>query len=160
MLKSIISFLLLYWISYLLWIYSQISSKSSNVVFSIIILENLRKSLWRMRNQNNEKIETNNWRRLLIFDDKINFYFLIMFLFMTSVVYCRTFLHFMSLFNNLKKLILKTYPSTPKVGVFNVEFALKLRICRSLSVSNESERSFPQHCILSSTTSYIAGHSL
>ena len=32
-----------------------------------------------------------------------------------------------------KKLILKTYPlSTPKVGVLNVEFALKLRIYRSL----------------------------
>ena len=49
-----------------------------------------------MRNQNNEKIETNNLTRLLIFDDKINFYFLNMFLYMTSVVYCRTFLHFMS----------------------------------------------------------------
>jgi len=82
-----------------------------NVVFPIIILGNLRKSLWIMRNQNNEKIETNNWTRLLIFDDKINFYFLYVFLYMTSVVYCRTFLHFMSsLFNNLKKIILKTYP--------------------------------------------------
>ena len=42
--------------------------------------------------------------------------------------------------------------STPKVGVLNVEFALKLRIHRSLKVqhvSNESERSLPQHCILS-----------
>ena len=66
MLKSINSFSLLYWMSYLLWIYSQISSNSSNVVFSIIILENLQKSLWIMRNQNNEKIETNNWTRLLI----------------------------------------------------------------------------------------------
>jgi len=28
-----------------------------------------------MRNQNNEKIETNNWTRLLIFDDKNNFLF-------------------------------------------------------------------------------------
>ena len=64
-----------------------------------------------MINQNNEKIETNNKTRLLILDDKINFYFLNLFLYMTSVVYCRTFLHFMSsLFNNLKNLILKTYP--------------------------------------------------
>jgi len=61
-----------------------------------MIQENLRKSLWIMRTQNNEIIETNNWTRLLLFDDKINFYFLNMFLYMTSVVYCRTFLHFMS----------------------------------------------------------------
>jgi len=79
-------------------------------------------------NQNNEKIETNNWTRLLIFDDKINFYFLNM----TSVVYCRTFLHFMSsLFNNLKKTNSENV-STPKVGVLNIEFVLKLRIYRSL----------------------------
>ena len=64
-----------------------------------------------MRNQNNEKIETNDRTRLLIFDNKVNLYFLNMFLYMTSVVYYRTFLHFMSsLFNNLKKLILKWYP--------------------------------------------------
>jgi len=112
MLKSIISFSLFYWISYFLWIYSQIFSNSSNVVFSITILENLRKSLWIMRNQNNEKIETDNWIRLLIFDDKIIFNFLNMFLYMTFVVYCRAFLHLMSsLYNNLKKLNLKTYPS-------------------------------------------------
>jgi len=56
-----------------------------------------------MRNQNNEKIETNNWTRLIIFDDKINFYFLNMFLYMTFVVYCKTFLHFMSsLFKSVK----------------------------------------------------------
>jgi len=128
MLKSIISFSLFYWISYLPWIYSKISSNSSNVVFSITILENLRKLLWIMRNQNNEKIETNSWTRFFIFDDKINF-FLKMFLYMTSVVYCRTFLHFMSsLYNNLKI----TNSETPKVGVMNVEFALKLRIYRSL----------------------------
>jgi len=59
--KPIISFSLLCWISYFLWIYSQISSNSSNVVFSIIILENLQKIF-----VNNEKIETNNWTRLLI----------------------------------------------------------------------------------------------
>jgi len=40
------------------------------------------------------------------------------------------FLHFMSsLFNNFKKL--SENVSTPKVGVLNVEFALKLRIYRS-----------------------------
>ena len=95
MLKSIISFSLLYWIYYFLWISSQISSNSS----------------------------TNNWTRLLIFDDKINFYFLHMFLYTTSVVYWRTFLHFMSsVFNDFKKLILKTYP-LPKYRVLNVEFA-------------------------------------
>ena len=53
----------------------------------------------------------------------------------------------------IKKLILKTYPP-PKVGVLNVEF--KLRIYRSLKslicLKNEFKRSFPQHCILSSTT--------
>ena len=123
MLKSIISFSLLYWMSYFLWIYSQISSNSSNVVFSRVILENLRKSLWIMKNQNNEIIETNNWTwtRLLIFDEKINFYFLNMFLYMTSLVYCRTFLHFMStLFNNLKKLILKTYPPPKEFWTSNL----------------------------------------
>jgi len=128
LLKSIISFSLLYWINNFLWICSQISS---SVVFSIIILENLRQSLWIMRNQNNEKIETNNWTRLLIFDDKINFYFLKMFLYTKSAVYCITFFHFMSsLFNNFKKNN-STNVSTPKVGVLNIEFALKLRICRS-----------------------------
>ena len=77
---------------------------------------------------NNEIIETNNWTRLLIFDEKINFYFLNK----TSVVYCRTFLHFMStLFNNLKKTNSENV-STPKVGVLYIEFALKLRIYRSL----------------------------
>jgi len=131
MLKSIISFSLLFIIiSYLLWIYSQISSNSSNVVFSIIILENLRKSLWIMKNQNNEKIESNNWTRLLIFDDKINFYFLNMFLYMTSVVYCRTFFYILCR-RYLKKTNSESL-STPKVVVLNVEFVLKLRIYRSL----------------------------
>ena len=81
-----------------------------------------------------------------------------MFLYMTSVVYCRSFLHFMSsLFHNLKK----TYP-TPKVGVLNVEFELKLGIYRSLKsiiVSNESEKSFPQNAY-SVQLPHIAGHSL
>ena len=92
-----------------------------------------------MINQNNEKILTNNLTRLFIFDDKINFYFLNMFLYMTSVVYCRTFLHFMSsLFkiniyinDNLKKPYSENV-STPNVGVLIVEFSLKLRIYRSL----------------------------
>ena len=106
MLKSIISFSLLYWIYYSIWIYSQIFSNSSNVVFSIIILENLQKIF-----VNNKKIKTINWIRLLIFDDKINFYFLNMFLYMTSVVYCRTFLHFTSSsFNNyLLNIMLHTH---------------------------------------------------
>jgi len=132
MLKLIISFSLLYWISNFLWIYSQISSNSLNVVFSIMFIENLRTSLWITRNYINEIIETNNWTRLHIFDDKINFYFLKMFLNMTSVVYCRIFLHFMSsLINNLKKTNSESV-STPKSGVLNVEFALILRIYRLL----------------------------
>ena len=118
MLKSNIMFLVSYWISYLLWIYSQIYSNSSNVVFSIIILENLQKIFVNKKNKNNEKIETNNWTRLLIFDDKIDFYFLNMFLYMTSVVYCRTFLHFMSsLFNNWKKTNSQNV-STPKQEIW------------------------------------------
>ena len=40
MLESIISFSSLHWISYFLWIYSQISTNSSNVVFSIKIPDN------------------------------------------------------------------------------------------------------------------------
>ena len=73
MLKSIISFLLLYWISYFLWINSQISSNSSNDVFSIIILESLQKIILNNEKPEYWEIETNNWTRLLIFDDKINF---------------------------------------------------------------------------------------
>jgi len=61
MLESVISFSSINLISYFLWIYSQISTNSSNIVFSIIILENLQKIF-----VNNEKlewweIETNNW---------------------------------------------------------------------------------------------------
>ena len=131
MLKSIISFSFLYWISNLIWIYSQISSNCSNVVFSIIILENLQNSLWIMRNQNNEIIKTNNWTRLLIFDDKINFYFLNMFLYMTSVVYCRTFFTFYDVVISWFKKTNSENVSTLKVGVLNVEFALDFRIYRS-----------------------------
>ena len=49
-----------------------------------------------------------------------------------------------SLINNLKTN--SENVSTPKVGVLNVEFALQLRIYRSLKsliCLNESERSFP-----------------
>ena len=60
-----------------------------------------------------------------------------------------------SLFNNFKKTILKTC-SRPKVGVLNVDFALKLRIYRSLKslicLKYKSKRRFPQYCILSSST--------
>ena len=80
MLESIISFSSFYWIYYFLWIYTRISTNSLNVVFSIINPENL----WKIF-VNNEKleyweIETNNWTRLPFFDDKINFYFLYLFL--------------------------------------------------------------------------------
>ena len=142
MLKSIISFSLLYWISNFLWIYSQISSNSLNVVFSIIIIENLRTSLWITRNYNNEIIETNNWTRLLIFDDKINFYFLKMFLNMTSVVYCRIFLHFMSsLINNLKK-------------------TQDLQIFKKWNMSQMNPKEVFDNTAYSVQLPYIAGHSL
>ena len=142
MLESIISFSLLYWISNFLWIYSQISSNSLNVVFSIIIIENLRTSLWITRNYNNEIIETNNWTRLLIFDDKINFYFLKMFLNMTSVVYCRIFLHFMSsLFNNLKK-------------------TQDLQIFKKWNMSQMNPKEVFDNTAYSVQLPYIAGHSL
>ena len=79
-------------------------------------LANCRKSLRIMTNQNNAKTETNIWTRLLIFDDMINFY-------MTSVVYCGTFLHFISsLFNNKKK--------TLKIIQYDVE---RLLLCLGLS---------------------------
>ena len=76
---------------------------------------------------NNEKIETNNWR-VLIFDDKINFYFLNMFLFMTSVVYCRTFFHLCRRYLIIKKLILKTYPlqMNPKEVFHNIAYSVQL----------------------------------
>ena len=74
MLKLIISFSLLYRISFL---FNNNSRKSAE---NLII-----------RNQNNEIIKINNWTRLLILDEKINFYFLNTFLHMTSVIYCRTF---------------------------------------------------------------------
>ena len=45
-------------------------TNSSNVVFSIILPENLQKIF-----VNNEKLETNNCTRLLIFDDNINLIF-------------------------------------------------------------------------------------
>ena len=64
MLELFISFTSLYWISYSLRICSQISTKSSNVVFSIKIPENLQKNVceeW-------EITEINYWLRLLIFD--------------------------------------------------------------------------------------------
>ena len=53
----------------------------------------------------------------------------------------------MSLFNNSKKLILKTSFERRICAQ-----AQDLQIFKVLYVSNESERSFPQHCILSSTT--------
>ena len=86
-----------------------------------------------MRNQNNEKIDSNNCARLLIFNDKINFYFLNMFLYMTSVVYCRTFFYILyRRYLIIKKKTNSENVSTPKVGVLNAEFALKLMIYRSL----------------------------
>ena len=74
-------------------------------------------------------------------------------------VVCRIFLHFMSSLINNKKTNSESV-STPKIGVLNVGFALKLRIYRSLKSVIclkwiRSFRSFRQHCVLSSTT-YLA----
>ena len=133
--ESIISFSSLYWISYFLWIYSQISSNSSNVVFSIIILENLRRSLWIMRNKNNEKIETNNWTTLLIFDDKINFYFLNMFLYMTSV--------------QSRSFELRIYAQTQDLQIF-----------KKFNMSRMNPKEVFNNTAYSVQLPYIAGHSL
>ena len=65
MLEPIISFSSLYWIAYFLWNCSQISSNSSNVVFSKKIPRNLQKNVC----EHLDITETNNWIRLLIFDD-------------------------------------------------------------------------------------------
>ena len=55
-----------------------------------------------------------------------------------------------------KKQFWKRVHSRPKVGVLNVDFALKLRIYRSLKslicLKYKSKRKFPQYCILSSST--------
>ena len=140
MLKSIISFSLLYWISYFLWIYSQISSNSSNVVFSLIILENLQKSLWIMRKL-----------KLIIEQDYLFSMIRLIFIFSTCSyswrLYCRTFLQLCRRYLIIKKTNSENV-STPKVGVLKVEFALKLRINRSLKCLI----CFQQHCILSSST--------
>ena len=115
-----ISFISLYLISHSLRICLQISTNSLNAVFSIKIPENLKKMF-----VNNEITETNNWIRLLILYVKE-----LIFIFSTCSLTSKKFtievlLHFMSsLFNNVKKTILKTHP--PKLTSFNVAFALKL----------------------------------
>ena len=83
-------------------------------------------------------------------------------LYITSVVYCKTFLHFMSsLINNCKKTNSESL-STPNSGVLNVEFALKLRIYRSLK--SEICLLFPKDVFVNTAYSaqlpFIAGHSL
>jgi len=65
MVESINSFLSVYWICYSLWFCSQISSNSSNVVFSIKIPGNLQKIF--VNNETLQKLITE--KRLLIFDD-------------------------------------------------------------------------------------------
>ena len=69
-------------------------------------------------------------------------------------------LHFMSsLFNNFKKLILNIV-STPKVGVLNVEFTLKLRIYRSLKTSQTNLKKAFHNTAYSVQLPYKAGLSL
>ena len=67
-----------------------------------------------------------------------------------------------TLFNILKKTNSENV-STPKVGVLNVEFALKLRIYRSLKSVNMSQMN-PKEAFNNTAYSvqlpYIAGHSL
>ena len=79
---------------------------------------------------NNEKIETNNWRRLLIFHDEINFCFLNMFLPIHDIcsllqnffyILCRRYLII------FKKLILKAYPPpNPKEVFHNTAYSVQL----------------------------------
>ena len=80
-----------------------------------------------------------------------------------SVVYCRTFLYFMSsLFNNLKETNSENV-STPKVGVFNIEFALKRRIYRSSKILiclKGIQKKLSTTPVYSIQLHYIAGHSL
>ena len=79
----------------------------------------------------------------------INFYFLNMFQYMTSVVYCRTFLHFMSsLLHNLK-----TYP--PQSRSFEHRICAQtqdLQIYKTCNMSQMNPKDFQQHCIHSLTT--------
>ena len=140
MVDPIISFSILYWISYFLWIYSQISSNSSNVDFSLIMC---RKSLWIMRNRNNEKIETNNWKDylfmmigLIFISQQVSIH--------KSVAYCRLKKSFFWICihpqsRSFERRYLRS--NSGFTDLYKVEY-----------VSNKSERSFPQHCILSSTT--------
>ena len=68
-----------------------------------------------MRNQNNEKIETNNWTRLLIFDDKINFFSQPVPEQLISLLYSFVYIFLSSLFDTFKKTDSENL-STPKVG--------------------------------------------
>ena len=66
MLELIISFPSVNWISYFSQIYLQISTNSSNLVFSIKIPKKSTENDC----EESEITETTNWIRLLIFDDK------------------------------------------------------------------------------------------
>ena len=86
-----------------------------------------------------------------------------MFLYMTSVVYCRTFLHFMlSLFkfNYLKKLILKTYP--PQSRSFERRICAQtqdLQIFKKSNMSHMNPKEAFHNTAYSIQLPYIAGHS-
>ena len=81
---------------------------------------------------------------------------------MTSIVYCRTFLHFMSsLFNNLKKLILKTYP--PQSRSFEHRICAQtqdLQIFKRFSMSQMNPKEVFHNTAYLVQLPYIAGHSL
>ena len=77
-----------------------------------------------------------------------------MFLNITSVVYCRTFLHFMSsIFNNLNKKRNSENVSTPKVGV------LKRLICAQTQ-DLQIFKKFSMSQINPKEVFHIAGHFL
>jgi len=100
--------------------------------------------------------------KILIFDKKIHFYFLNMFMCMTFEVYFRTFSHLMSsLFKNLKKLILKTY--SPQSRSFDRQICAQTQDLQSFKKFYMSQMN-PKEVFHSTAYSvqlpYIAGHSL
>ena len=82
-----------------------------------------------------------------------------MFLYMTSVVYCRTFFYILC----RRYLIIKKTNSenvtTLKVGVLNVEFALK-QIFKKCDMSQMNPKEVFHNTAYPVQLPYIAGHSL
>ena len=71
---------------------------------------------------------------------------------MTSVVYCRTFLHFKSLSNNLKKTNFENLKSRSFEHRIGAQTQV-LQIFKKFNMSQMNPKEVvQQHCILSSTT--------